>query len=342
MKKINCAIIGFGNIGKLQAEFLIKNKNTDLIYICEKNVKIVQKNKNKYRNIKWPLNENEIFKDKRIDLVLISSYDNFHYSQILKAIKHNKHIFCEKPICQNLSQLRKINSLLKKKRNLNFSSNLILRTVSEFKLLKSIINKKKIGQIYYSEADYNYGRLNKITKGWRSLIPFYSVVSGGGVHVIDIICNFLKEHPTSVFAYANNIITEKSKFKYNDFVVSILKFKSKKISKVSANFGCNTPHHHQVKFFGTKGTYLKEFSGSNLIMSRDNIKKKAKKFFFKKKYNKSELLDNFIENLNKNSNVKKIPSIYDVIRVMLVCFAIEKSFKTNKEIKINYKNITLN
>ena len=114
MKKINCAIIGFGNIGKLQAKFLIKNKNTDLIYICEKNIKIVQKNKNKYRNIKWPLNENEIFKDKRIDLVVISSYDNFHYSQILKAIKHNKHIFCEKPICQNLNQLRKINSLLKK------------------------------------------------------------------------------------------------------------------------------------------------------------------------------------------------------------------------------------
>ena len=37
MKKINCAIIGFGNIGKLQAEFLLKNKNTDLIYIYEKN-----------------------------------------------------------------------------------------------------------------------------------------------------------------------------------------------------------------------------------------------------------------------------------------------------------------
>ena len=76
-------------------------------------------------------------------------------------------------------------------------------------------------------------------------------------------------------------------------------------------------------------------------MNRDNIRKKAKKFFFEKKYNKSELLDNFIKNLNKNSNVKRIPSIYDVIRVMLVCFAIEKSYKTNKEIKINYNNLKL-
>ena len=145
MKKINCAIIGFGNIGKLQAEFLLKNKNTDLIYIYEKNIKVVQKIKINIEISKWSLNENEIFKDKRIDLVLICSYDNFHYSQILKAIKHNKHIFCEvKPICQNLNQLRKINSLLKQKRNLNLSSNLILRTVSEFKLLKNIINKKKL------------------------------------------------------------------------------------------------------------------------------------------------------------------------------------------------------
>ena len=44
MKIINCAIIGFGNIGKIQAEFLIRNKNTNLKYIYEKKITRLKKN----------------------------------------------------------------------------------------------------------------------------------------------------------------------------------------------------------------------------------------------------------------------------------------------------------
>ncbi len=341
MKKINCAIIGFGNIGKIQAEFLLNNKYTNLKCIFEKDKAIVRKFKNKYKKVNWVDNEDKIFHNKVIDLVIICSYDNFHYKQIIKAIKNKKNIFCEKPICQNLSQLRNIYNLFSKKNKLKFSSNFILRTVSEFKFLKKIVQNQKMGNIYYIEADYNYGRLEKITKGWRGRIPFYSVISGGGIHLIDIICNYLGEYPTAVFASANKIATSKSAFKFNDFVISVLKFKSKKISKVTANFGSVTPHHHHLKFFGTKGSFFKEYDQSTLISNRYNVKKNSKKFNFDKKYNKSELLNNFIKVLVKKLNLKKIPNFKDILKVMLICFAIEKSFKTNKEITINYKNLTL-
>ena len=341
MKKINCAIIGFGNIGKIQADFLSKNKNTNLIYICEKNKNLIKEFRQKYKNVNWTSNENKIFRDKIIDLVVICSYDNYHYKQIIKAIKNKKNIFCEKPICQNLFQLKKIYNLLSKNNKLKFSSNLVLRNANEFKFLKKIISNKKIGDIYYVEADYNYGRLEKITEGWRGYIPFYSVISGGGVHLIDIICNYLKEYPIKVFASANKIVTSKSTFRFNDFVVSILQFKSKKISKVTANFGSVTPHHHNLKFFGTRGSYFKEYNQSSLILNRDNFKKNSKQLNFSKKYNKSDILNNFIKVLAKRLNIKKIPNFIDVIKVMLVCFAIEKSFKTNKEIRIDYKKLTL-
>ena len=32
--------------------------------------------------------------------------------------------------------------------------------------------KKKLGDIYHIEGDYNYGRLKKLTKGWRGKIPY--------------------------------------------------------------------------------------------------------------------------------------------------------------------------
>ena len=43
------------------------------------------------------------------------------------------------------------------------------------------------GKIYLIEANYNYGRLEKIVKGWRGKIYNYSVTHGGGIHLIDLI-----------------------------------------------------------------------------------------------------------------------------------------------------------
>ena len=61
--------------------------------------------------------ENLIFKDKSINLVSIASYDNYHFTQILKCIRHNKNIIIEKPMCLNLNQLKKIYYLTKKQKN---------------------------------------------------------------------------------------------------------------------------------------------------------------------------------------------------------------------------------
>ena len=113
------------------------------------------------------------------------------------------------------------------------------------------------------------------------------------------------------------------------------------ISKITANFGCISSHHHQLKFFGTKGTFFKDYNNSKLILNRDDEKKNIKEIPSNKKYNKSEILKYFIKNLEKKKIDKKVPDQTDLIKVMLVCFAIEKSFKTNKEVLINYKKLSL-
>ena len=122
--------------------FFRKNPTTNVIYMYEN--KKIRKNKSKFKNVKWVEDENIIFEDKNVDLVVISSYDNHHFGQIKKGLEYKKNIFCEKPICQNLNQLKKINNLLKKNKSNKFSSNLILRSDQEFNFIKKLINKKKI------------------------------------------------------------------------------------------------------------------------------------------------------------------------------------------------------
>ncbi|MEZ4860955.1 MAG: bi-domain-containing oxidoreductase [Caldilineaceae bacterium] len=50
----------------------------------------------------------EIYVDEEIDLVAIATPHNLHAEQVLAALEHNKHVFCEKPLCLNREELAAI------------------------------------------------------------------------------------------------------------------------------------------------------------------------------------------------------------------------------------------
>ena len=64
-----------------------------------------------------------LIEDDEINLLSIASYDQFHFNQICQAIKSGKNIIIEKPMCLKFSELKKIFSLIKKKRNKIISKN---------------------------------------------------------------------------------------------------------------------------------------------------------------------------------------------------------------------------
>ena len=332
--KINAAVIGMG-VGEKHAKIYQENKFVRLKKIYEKDEKKVKFFKKFYPNVEFVKNENEIFFDKSIKIISLASFDNYHAKQILKGVKYKKHIFVEKPICQTLNELKKIYKSLAVQKKIKFSCNLVLRKTKQFIQINKISSKKKIGKIYYLEADYNYGRLWKLVRGWRGKIPFYSVMQGGGVHMIDLILNICKDLPVQVKAYGNKIVTKKTNFNFNDLSVAILKFKDGKILKVTSNFSCVAPHHHSIKIFGQKGTIFNDYYGATYFRSRDK-KKHPLRFNFKyTNKEKGDLLRDFILNITNQSSKQIIP-ISELMNVMLVCFAIDKSIKLNKTVDIHY------
>lgn len=338
-KKLICGVIGMG-VGEKHAIFYNNYKHTKLTKIYEKNIKKRKKLKKKYPLINFVKSENDIYKDKDIKLISIAFYDNFHYKQIVKAAKYKKNIFVEKPICLFLSELKKINLAIKKS-NIKLGCNFVLRKNNQFIKIKNIYDKKILGKPFFIEGDYNYGRLNKITKGWRGKIPFYSVTHGGAIHMIDLILWFLKELPYEVKAEGNKIVTHKSKFKFNDFSVGILKFKSGLIAKISSNFGSVTPHHHAFKIFGTKGSIYSDLRGAVLFKNRDQ-KIKPKLFKLETSFRKkTQVIKNFVDNLILKKNIVIKSNFREIMNSMLISLCIEKSIKTKKTIKIDYKNIKL-
>jgi len=339
-KKLNCAVIGMG-VGEKHAIFYLNYKKTKLLKVFEKDKKKVQKLEKKYPEINFVKTENDIFKDPKIDLISIASYDNYHYSQVIKATKYKKNIFVEKPVCLFLNELQQINKKVKKS-NIKLSCNFVLRENSQFKKIKTMQNRKVMGNIYFMEADYNYGRLHKINKGWRGKMPFYSVTHGGAIHMIDLVLWYLKELPYEVKSSGNKIVTKKSQFKFNDFSIALLKFKSGIIVKVSSNFGCVLPHHHGLKIFGNKGTVIHDLRGAIKINSREKGKR-YKKFNYKTNFKqKSNVMKNFVDALILNKTKKLKKDFNTIMNSMLISLAIEKSMEKNKTIKLNYKNLKLN
>ena len=122
-------------------------------------------------------------------------------------------------------------NLKKKKPDLILSTNLILRKHPFFK--KLLIDLKQTKKNYYLEGEYNYGRLKKLTHGWRSKIKNYSITLGGGIHILDLILQIKKNiQVKEIITFSNKIIIN-----LIDLMgIFLIKFEDESIAKLLCNF----------------------------------------------------------------------------------------------------------
>ena len=325
--KIKAAIIGMG-IGYKHFQAIEKYNNSEVRIICEKNKKKLNYFKKKYPNKIVTNNEDEIFRNKEINLVSIASYDNYHYSQIIKSLESNKHIIVEKPICLTSEELKKIFLKLRRKKHLKFVSNLVLRTEKIFNKFKSKIKNDKI---FYIEGDYIWGRKHKLF-GWRSKIKNYSLILGAAIHIIDLILSLTNQKPVSVYTVGSDRLTKNTSFKKKSFVLIVLEFSNGLVVKISANGVADYPHFHELKIFCEKQTLLHSCLGT-AESKKGNLK--LIKFKYPDKENRKKLIRDFIKLIIKKKQ-KQLISLDEQFASMSICLAAERSLKLGKKVKIKY------
>ena len=230
-------------------------------------------------------------------------------------------------MCLNSNQLKNIYKLIKKK-NIKITSNLVLRVNALFKEFKKRINKKKV---YYIEGDYIYGRKKKLF-GWRSKIKQYSLTLGAGIHIIDLINWLTNLKPKKVYAVGNKKATKGTVFKKNSIITMLFEYPKNIIVKITANGAAVFDHFHEIKIFSDNQTLVHTRLGS-YIFKKEKLKKINSKY--PDKQNRKKLIQNFIETLKKK-NIKPLISIKEQIDLMTICFAVDKSVKLKRKIKINY------
>lgn len=331
--KLKAGIIGLG-VGEAHIEGYQSHPDCEVTHLCDLSATKLNEVGQKYPTLQLTQDANEILENPDIDVVSIASYDNFHFEQMKKAIETGKHTFVEKPMCLQEKEAGILRQLLNAKPELKISSNLILRRSPRFLRLREMIQKGEFGQLYYLEADYLYGRLNKITEGWRGQIDYYSIVYGGSVHLVDLLLWLTGDTVEEVQAYGNKMVTANTSFKYNDCVVAILKFKSGMLAKITANFGCVHPHYHQVSIYGTQATFQNGPKSGLLFKSSDKNAAPEEIHDAYPGARKGDLIQDFIDSILNDQHAQV--SREDVFKTMSVCFAIEKASLNPGPVKVQY------
>ncbi|MDD3224806.1 MAG: Gfo/Idh/MocA family oxidoreductase [Clostridium sp.] len=196
MKNVNWAILG---PGKIAADFAksIEKVNGSIYAVGSRKIEKAEKFSRNYNVKKLYGNYDEMLKDDNIDVVYIATPHCNHYEYIMKSLKNNKNVLCEKAITVNGNQLREIKSLAEEK-NLIVAEAMTIYHMPIYKKLSDIIQSGKIGKIKMIQV--SFGSLKEYDVSNR----FFNVdLAGGalldiGTYALSFTRYFLSEQPDEI------------------------------------------------------------------------------------------------------------------------------------------------
>lgn len=178
---INWGVLGFGRMGKTFVDcFKYSNQPYNLKSIASKSN---FKNKKEFYQ-----SYDELINSSEIDAVYISTLNNTHKDLVIKCIKQNKKILCEKPLGLNLNEVKEVYELLKNKKDFFFEAIAYRSHPQTLKLIK-LLEDKNFGKVKKVEANFGF-KVKKIKKDSR----LFNKSLGGG-SILDLGC-----YPVSFFS----------------------------------------------------------------------------------------------------------------------------------------------
>ena len=142
-------------------------------------------------------NYQSMFEDENIDIVYIATPHNSHYEIMKNALFHNKHVFCEKAITLNSTELDECVKIAKERR-LVISDGVTLFHMPLFKKLKKLISSNSLGPVKIIQV--NFGSFKEYDVNNRFFNPN---LAGGalldiGVYAVSFARWFMASKPNTV------------------------------------------------------------------------------------------------------------------------------------------------
>lgn len=213
---IRIAIIGHGFMGHEHEKMLSNFPGIKLVGISDRDPKQINDVK---EGVKRYVDNEELFADPEVDVVIIAANNNQHHNLVIQAAKAKKNIICEKPVAMSLEELDDMEKAVKEN-NVKFTVHQQRRYDPDFRIAKAVYDSGTLGDVYAVKSQL-YG-FNGNMHDWH-----VSVSEGGGmlydwgVHLLDQVCwMFPGTKLKSVFADIRNVINKE----VDDYFNIILRF----------------------------------------------------------------------------------------------------------------------
>lgn len=250
-------VVGCGSIGDRHIGNLIGIKAGD-VFACD-----LDKNRLNYVKTKYKIKVfNDIEKgfNQKPDVVFICTPPSSHISIALTAIKNNAHVFIEKPLSNSLDKVDKLIKTAEKK-HLQVFVGYNFRFENGLQLVKSMINERKIGRIFYARAEF--AQYLPDWRPWQDYRKSYTAIKkfGGGIildgsHEIDYMRWFFGE-ADKVFCFADKI--SNLQVETEDLAEILIKFKKGTLCAIHLDF-IRPGYSRKCEIVGEKGAIIWDFS----------------------------------------------------------------------------------
>jgi predicted dehydrogenase len=330
---IGVAVVGLG-VGEQHARAYARLPECRLRWLLDLDVSRAQKLAVAIGQGESARSYEQVLADPDVGIVSIASYDDAHFEQVRLALNAGKHVFVEKPLCRTLDEARILKAAWSKHSgSVKLTSNLVLRAAPLYRWLKQKLEAGELGELFAIDGEYLYVRIQKITEGWRRGVRDYSVMLGGGVHLVDLILWLTGQRPSHITAAGNRISTMGTAFQYDDFVAATFEFPSGLIGRVTANFGCVHRHQHVLRLYGTEATFLYDDTGARLHISREPKSRPEPVAFAPEPATKGDLIPAFVSAVVNDEPLPETQTMFDVI---CVCAACDEAVKRRIKVEVQY------
>ena len=327
---INFALLGAGRIGSIHGTNVARHPKANLKALYDPFKKNADRLSAELGCAQMELDE--IFADKEIDAILICSATDTHADLIEKAVAHNKHVFCEKPIDLSLARVRdccasvaSTDSKALVAFNRRFDPN--------FQILQQQCADGIIGEVEM---------VNIISKDPSPPPVEYIKVSGGmfrdmTIHDFDMARFILGEEITEVSAHASCLVdSEIAEAGDFDTAMITLKTASGKLAQITNSRRASYGYDQRVEIHGSKGMLeVKNVNESTVTAHTESgVNEPKPMHFFLERYEAAYRaeIDTFIRMLS--GETINYPTMEDGLQALLLADAALLSLQEGRTVKV--------
>ncbi len=202
-KSINTAVVGLGARGLYFTSLYSRKEHPvfNLRAVCDKNkTRLAEVRAALDRDVAGYTDIREMLADRKIEAVIVATNDPDHAGPAVAALRAGKHVFIEKPLCQNLADAQAIARAARRTKKV-FMVGFELRHCNLFREVKRLLDEGRIGDVKIGHAfdNVSVGGNYFFHDPAKQTSFFKSLLLQKACHSLDLLNWFMGSDPAKVY-----------------------------------------------------------------------------------------------------------------------------------------------